>query len=613
MNKLLRPRIGPFKANSARVVDNFGQVTQVYPTVVHEDGNESQVAVDKLAAVVDCYDVLTIESLQAGYQRILAVKSIPKTDRPDPIEGERHMTTGFVVARNSELTLEQIASEMRRLNGMNPSHYWPDVVAVLSTGVVNYSAHMPASEQSGDFFLPTEATTARSPSPSVWVQLIIRATGELTFNKVASLIIARVAVFRPGAQVSDHRKLIQDIPAHGAAIETYQFNLANTLVAMTKEQAIIAQLPQDTYNIVSGKKTLGSVQYQSWQDGGVFVVRGNFPIDLFLVFLRGIVPGLTTDLYYFRGDDVQVSYVLPVSHRQFSQTLALFERRSSNMSIQRESAKVLMQKIGDEGSTSPFVARIMIGIMETRNSAFRDSRGREHFDDLYEPVLSGLRNAREASRDLADDWKEHRRKVESGEIVNVTGRTVHISENIDRRLKRDLESFLNTAVRTIKNSFQVLVKDLGYEIGFLFQKESSFQAGISKTMTFDAVLADYLIATRQWSEPLVLTRNSLEHGTIPSPKVSYIVDSSPVRAEEPNLGGQSISEYTNEVLDRICCFIEEITIFCLRKKLPSSFEITEVPLEERDPEAPVRFHTTITPGGRPPWTLKAHTRKFDEV
>jgi hypothetical protein len=39
-------------------------------------------------------------------------------------------------------------------------------------------------------------------------------------------------------------------------------------------------------------------------------------------------------------------------------------------------------------------------------------------------------------------------------------------------LKRDLESFLNTAARTIKHPLQVLAKDLGMEIGFLFQQQS---------------------------------------------------------------------------------------------------------------------------------------------
>jgi hypothetical protein len=52
----------------------------------------------------------------------------------------------------------------------------------------------------------------------------------------------------------------------------------------------------------------------------------------------------------------------------------------------------------------------------------------------------------ETSQDIAKDWEQHRAKVESGAIVSANGRLVRISENIDRSMKRDLESFLNTAV-----------------------------------------------------------------------------------------------------------------------------------------------------------------------
>ena len=172
--------------------------------------------------------------------------------------------------------------------------------------------------------------------------------------------------------------------------------------------------------------------------------------------------------------------------------------------------------------------------MEIRDAVYDDKAGSNHFDNLYDPLLSGLRNARETSQDITKKWEQHRAKVESGEIVSTTGRTVHIKEHIDRGLKRGLESFLNTAVRTIKHSMQALAADLGTEIGFLFQKESAFQAGIARTRISDPALADYLLATRQWSEPLVLIRNNLEHGTIPSPRVSYMLDSSPVRAGEPD-------------------------------------------------------------------------------
>jgi hypothetical protein len=614
INDLLAPLIGPFKARAACVLDNGGQTTEQYSSVVHNKSNEtSAVPVDNVAAVIDCYDVLTVEALEAAYRRIKTVKCLCKTDSPEAGKGETQMTTGLIVARNSDLTLEQISSEMGRLNSLVPSHYWPDAIAVLSTGIVNYIMQVPGSKLSGDFYLPPEANVKKSSVPSAWIQKIIRPIGELTFSKVASLIIARVAIFQPGVQVPDYQQLITDIPSHGAVTQSYQFNLANTLVEMTMEQVIAAQLPTDTFNIVSGKEMLGSIQYRSWQDGGVFIVRGKFPIDPFFIFLNQVIPDLSAkDFQYFRGSDVQISYVLPVNHRQFYQTLTVFERRSTNMSIQKETAKLFMQKIGDEGTSSPFVARLMLGLMLIRDAVY-DDKTRLSFDELYAPVLSGLQNARETSQDIAKEWEQHRAKVESGAIVRASGRLVRISESIDRSLNRDLESFLNIAVRTIKNSLQVLANNFGVNIGFLFMKKSSFEEGISKTRASDPILADYLLATRQWSEPLVLMRNNLEHGTIPVPKVSYMLDSSPVRAEEPRFNGWPITGFINEILDRIYCFVEEVTVYCLRKKLPRGFKLTELAVADRDPRVPVRFQITVTPGGRQAWVLSAHTRNFTET
>ena len=116
-NQLLRPLIGPFKATTSSIVDNNGNNTDVYSTIVYDEVNElSTIPVDKVAVFIDCYDTLTVETMEAAYQRIRLVKALRKTDRPDPAEGEIHMSTGFVVARSSALTLEQIASEMSRLN-----------------------------------------------------------------------------------------------------------------------------------------------------------------------------------------------------------------------------------------------------------------------------------------------------------------------------------------------------------------------------------------------------------------------------------------------------------------------------------------------------------------
>lgn len=616
INRLLQPYIGPFKAETASIITLDGHKTKNYSTVIHNYNCEKLllVPIDSVAVVIDAYEDLTIEILQQAYQRIEQIKSVKKTDRAGPPSGDVAMTTSMIVARNSNLTLEQISTKINQLNDSVPSHRWPDAVVVLNKGIVNYTAHVPGRDSTGDFFLPSESTSQKSPVPSIHVQKTIRPGNEQTFNKLASLVVCRLAIYQPEISFPNYNDFIPNFPSFGVVTQTYQFNLANLLMPMTREEIFAEQLPQKAYNIMVGKEKLGSVQFQKWQDGGVFVICGKFPIDLFLIFLKEVVPGLNSvDLQFFRNEEVQVSYVLPMDQREFIQTLNVFQQRSSNITIQEETTKKLVQRISGEGATSPFVARLMIGMLNIRDIAFYQKDERDNFDKLYEPVLTSLRNVREIAKDIDDRWKEHVDKIVSGAIISVQGSTIHINESIDRNLKRDLESFLNTVSRILKQQMQALAKEIGVDFGFLFKKEIAFLNGISTMRSSDPILANYLENVRIWSEPLIFLRNDLEHGTISLPRVKYDLENHPIEAFEPQIDHKPITVFTAETIDRVACFVEEVTTHCLQKRMPSSLNITEISNPERNIEAPERFLLTITPGGAPPWVLSAHQRKFEEV
>src|SRR6266481_555425 len=69
----------------------------------------------------------------------------------------------------------------------------------------------------------------------------------------------------------------------------------------------------------------------------------------------------------------------------------------------------------------------------------------------------------------------------------------------------------------------------------------------------------------------------------------------------PQIEGQPVSQFASFMLDRLFCFVEEISVHCLQKRMPQGVTITEIPLSEREAEKPERFQVTITPGGMPPW------------
>lgn len=55
---------------------------------------------------------------------------------------------------------------------------------------------------------------------------------------------------------------------------------------------------------------------------------------------------------------------------------------------------------------------------------------------------------------------------------------------------------MNSAVRTLKHGMQMLLAELGIEIGFLFKKQPAFEAGIAALRASDPLLADYLEQVR---------------------------------------------------------------------------------------------------------------------
>jgi DNA replication protein DnaC len=133
------------------------------------------------------------------------------------------------------------------------------------------------------------------------------------------------------------------------------------------------------------------------------------PLDGLLVFLgaaalkRGGI---------IRLKNSQISYVLPITQGDFGQMLARIQRQS-NMVVRPIQPNWTVQKVADEGSSSPLMARLMIGMLRLRDNVF-DHTNRDPFDNAYDFVLKSLFSARDAMRQLTNVWQEHERKVNAG-------------------------------------------------------------------------------------------------------------------------------------------------------------------------------------------------------
>lgn len=598
-----------FAATPGGIVDEGGATTESFAAVVHlpdaAPDHAGNFPADKVAAVIDTCEELTIESLRAAYARIAHAKTLKKA--APAYDSQRRSTLGILLAIRSALPLEAIAEELDRLNATVPEHRWLDMVAVAATGTISYAVQFPGQSELNDFMLPDEHAKSEL-SPPIYVVSVMRPTGAHTFNKMLAYLAGHLITSAPDVRPPLPNTIMEGVVPSAMTFTGYQFNLNGSLVPVPRQFYNDRYIPPRPFLIEDPKgHPLAAVQFLPWQEGAVILLRGKLPLDGLLVFL-----GKKGMQRIIRLPDVQLSYVLPISHADFIAFLKAFVQRS-NMKVRADPGRVVVQKIADEGTQTPFMARIMLGIMRLRDGAYPETAAREEFDRLFDFLVSSLLSARTSALKIVQIWEDHARKIASGEIVQRQGHQVRIEEYIDRELRTEIETFLNATVRAMKTGMQHLGSHLKVEIGFLFQKQAAFEKGIAALQATDPDLAGYLRQVRIWSEPVLKSRIDLEHSIWTLPRVAYTPTDNEVRIGEPQVAGVPISEFAKTSLDRLICFAEEFIAHCLQRRMPAGISIAEVPLADRPAEAPERFRLTLVFGGLPPWRIAYHASKFDET
>ena len=282
------------------------------------------------------------------------------------------------------------------------------------------------------------------------------------------------------------------------------------------------------------------------------------------------------------------------------------------MVVRVEQPKWTIQKVSDEGTQTAFIARLFLGVGNLRDLVASNPDEKDKFDSLYEVVLTSLRSARKAAEEIARLWQQHSSKVTSGEVARLERQTLRIDESIDDALGKEVVSFVTAAGRAIKEGMRRFVASHA-DIGFLFQKQAKFETGLLTLDQMDSAFADYLRQTRAWSEPLQECRNAIEHKGWTLPRTTYVRQGNKIEAVPPLISGQPVTEFVPFMLDRILCFVEELTAYYIQRLLPELMTLTEIPPADRAEEAPVRFQVTVANGGLPPWRISYHHDKFEDV
>ncbi len=617
LNQFIGRFVGwPFKIASGFVRDRDGNRTEVFASVVFtEPGGSPEVATDgfpadTVAVVVDACEELDLEKLGAAYKRIMVAKRLKKTPALD-LGGvpSTTVTLGIILGLRSAVPLESLATELERLNAENRDQEWADMVVVGQTGAIQYAAQFPGEGISGDYLPPVEGAV-KNIIPPVYVIIILRPTGEYTLNRMMAFIIPHLAIFSPGAKLPPLVEVLEGVSQYAVTFSGYQYNQRGELKPVPEQfynDRYLAPLPVRVEDHQGN--LLSTVRFVPWQDGGVITLRGGLPLERLLAFLG---PEALKRGGVVNRPDAQISYALPITEADFAKMLAGIQSQSS-MIVRPDQTNWVVQKVGDEGSQSPFMARLLIGVLHLRDAVFADKATRDKFDKAYELASSSLLSARSIVKDVAKMWSTHARKVAAGEVARLKGRTIEIDESIDTELRDGVENFLNVATRALKQGMQAVANELQTNIGFLFQKQAAFDCGIAVLEKTDPDLAQYVRKTRDWSERLLGRRNAVEHEGWSLPAVKYVEKDGRVDAIEPLIDGQPMSQFVATILDRVACFVEEVTAHCLQRHLPAEITITELPITQREKQVPERFKITVTNGGLPVWRIKFHESLFEET
>lgn len=604
----------PYSVSNGRLEDASGKVTSLFACVVHTATSASTVPkvipADNAAIVVDVIEDMGIDEFRAAYERIAEAKRLQKSPGP-ALKGTpvATVTMTMIFARRATVSLEVLAEELRRLNESRSDREWPDMIAVSGVGVISFACQFPGGAKLGDIFPPAEEGL-KSFLPSWYVVLTMRPTLDGTFNKLLSFIVGYAAVFSPGADVPNFTLLLEGVCSNIVTLTGYQYNLAGELKPVPRQFYADRYLPPLPMRIEDQRGTLlSTVEFIPWQDGGVVLMRGKLLLEGILVFLGK--EALSKGGVMKPEPGLQLSYVLPINNASFVAMLTRL-RQQSNMIVRPTEPSLTIQKMADEGTSTPFIARMYLGLMRLRDVVYADQKERFEFDKLLDQTYSALMAARTTAREIREMWEGHSRKVSSGEIARLEKNTIRVEEDLSRDLRRHVESFVYSAARALKEGMKNLGRHMGKEIGFMFQKQAAYGRHLKSLQATDSALADYIRETRtSWSQRLIETRNAIDHGGLALSCIQYQARDGKVEAIQPVIDGLPAVEFVEFMLDRLSCFVEEFTAHCLQCRMPKGITITELPLAERPPESPERFRLTLRQGGRSEWKILYHAATFD--
>ncbi len=205
------------------------------------------------------------------------------------------------------------------------------------------------------------------------------------------------------------------------------------------------------------------------------------------------------------------------------------------------------------GTEEPFVVRVWIQTKEILK--FIDLPNNDEIDFRCDRVIEQL--------DIA--------RVHLGRIEN---KKFNQHPTFDQQA--EYVAFYNSIWWAYKDRFQLFMKELGFDIGFIFQDDKKFEKGSKKFIEDYPNATEFVEVARNdrklWQNQLAIHRNALHSGDR--------------RNEKHDLDNPSDARM---IFDNVWQAIEEDFAYLGEKVMDEAWTLVHVPEEQRDETIPVRF------------------------
>lgn len=338
----------PFRTDSAYIIDSEGHKANFGTVIYSSSGKQSPdpamtISADAVACVVHAVRDLGAEEIRSGYESIAAVKRLKRIHTPE-LGPVNNTPLGIIFAVDSALSIKNIAELVVRQNTNHPPTEWPDMIAVLTKGTVNYVVQFEGDVIQGNFALPN--FTSRMVPP-MYVHIFMRGVGPFSFNSMCGLLFMHLKTFSPGTNLPNSDVTLEGVSHLGMTFGAYQFNLQGQLVPVPNEEYLAALYRPLPFRIEDNAGNLLShIQAIPWQDGAAIRVTGKLPLEAFLPFLGPVA----SDARIFKQSNGAISSILPIGKAEFKEFLARIHAQT-NMNVKPEEPKMVFSKMSDEGTS----------------------------------------------------------------------------------------------------------------------------------------------------------------------------------------------------------------------------------------------------------------------